>query len=306
MSGRWVAGVVRARALQRRRLGRAGVRDLADSASLAEAVATLARTPYGHDVRPGADLAAAQRAVADSALWNLRVLAGWLPAPGAELLRVLAGWFEVANVDELLRALHDLPAEPPYRLGTLATAWPQLAGATSVPDLRERLGRTTWGAAAGADPWQVQLGMRLAWADRVAARVPAARDLAVAGAGLLLARETVGRGRSLPEGAVLPARRLLGDGAVRAASLGALAAALPARSRELLDGVEDPAAVWRAEARWWRRLEQQAFALGRSGGFDADQVLSAAGLLAVDAWRVRAALALAGRPGSAEVLDAVA
>jgi hypothetical protein len=35
-------------------------------------------------------------------------------------------------------------------------------------------------------------------------------------------------------------------------------------------------------------------------------VLSAAGLLAVDAWRVRAALALAGQPASQEVLDAVA
>lgn len=306
MSSRWVAGVVRARALQRRRLGRAGVRELARSGSLEAAVAALARTPYGHDVRPGMDLARAQRAVSDSALWNLRVLAGWLPSSGAELLRVVAGWCEVANVDELLRELHGLPAEPPYRLGTLATAWPRLAGATSVPDLQERLARTAWGATAGPERWQLQLGLRLVWADRVASRVPQARDLAVAGAALLLARETAGRGRPLPEALTGPTGRLLGPAAARAVTLPGLAAALPVRARWALDGVEDPARLWAAETRWWHRLEQQAFALGRSGGFDSGQVLSAAGLLVVDAWRVRAALALAGRPASEEVLDAVA
>jgi hypothetical protein len=301
-----VAGVVRARALQRRRLGRAGVRSLAQSGSLDEAVTALVQTPYGHDVRPGMDLAAAQRAVSESALWNLRVLAGWLPSSGAEVLRVLAGWFEVANVDELLRELDGVPAEPPYRLGTLATAWPQLAGSTSVADLRERLGRSAWGEPAGTGRWEVQLGMRLVWADRVAGRVPSARDLAAAGVALLLARETAGRGRRLPEALTGPATRLVGLEAARAGTLAALGAAMPSRSGWVLAGVGTPAGLWSAETRWWRRVEQQAFALGRSGGFDADQVLSAAGLLAVDAWRVRAALALAGQPASQEVLDAVA
>lgn len=306
MTTSWVSGVVRAKALGRRRLGRAGVRALAASPSLQDAVATLADTPYGHDVRVGLDLAQAQRAVGDSVLWNLRVLAGWLPSPGAEAMRVLAGWFEIANVDELLRELDGSPAESPYRLGTLATAWPQLAGSTSTADLRERLGRTSWGEPGGESRWDIQLGLRLVWADRVAARVPQARTLAVAAAALLLARETVGRGRRLPDALTGPAARLVGREAIGARTLAELAAALPSSARWALAGVGEPAELWAAETRWWRRLEEQSFALARSGHFDAAQVLGAVGLLAVDAWRVRAALALSGRGVPGAVLDAVA
>lgn len=306
MTASWVSGVVRAKALGRRRLGRAGVRALAASASLQEAVATLADTPYGHDVRVGLDLAQAQRAVGDSVLWNLRVLAGWLPSSGAETLRVLAGWFEIANVDELLRELDGSPAEPPYRLGTLATAWPQLAGSTSAVDLRERLGRTPWGDPGGERRWDVQLGMRLVWAGRVAAWVPQAHPLAVGAAGLLLARETVGRGCRLPDALSGSAVRLVGRAAAEAGTLPELAAALPSSARWALDGVSEPADLWAAETRWWRRLEEQSFALARSGHFDAAPVLGAVGLLAVDGWRVRAALTLAGRDAPAEVFDAVA
>jgi len=53
----WVAAAVRGRGMARRRLGRDGVRRLAASESLAVALATLASTPYGREVRPDMDLA---------------------------------------------------------------------------------------------------------------------------------------------------------------------------------------------------------------------------------------------------------
>lgn len=74
-----MAGVVRAKALAGRRLGAAGARAVAKSPGLGPALAALSSSPYGHDVRPGQSLGAAQHAVAASLLWNMRVLAGWLP-----------------------------------------------------------------------------------------------------------------------------------------------------------------------------------------------------------------------------------
>jgi hypothetical protein len=306
MTTSWVSGVVRAKALGRRRLGRAGARALAGSPSLQEAVATLVETPYGHDMRVGFDLSQAQRAVGDSLLWNVRVLSGWLPASGSEALRVLAGWCEIANVDEMLRELDRTPAESPYRLGTLATAWPQLAGSTSVADLRERLGHSAWGEPGGESRRDIQPGMRLVWADRVATRVPQLQSLAVGATALLLAREAVGSGRLLSAALTFSAARLVGREAAGARTLAELAAALPASARWAFEGVTEQADVWAAETRWWLRLEEQSFALARTGNFTAGPVLGAVGLLAVDAWRVRAALALSGCGGAGEVLDAVA
>lgn len=101
----WVAGNVRARAMAQRQLGAGAARRLAACGSLAEAQRMLARTPYAPAGRPGQSLAAAQRAVAECLLWDMRVLAGWLPREGVGLLRALAGWFEIANVDELLQSL---------------------------------------------------------------------------------------------------------------------------------------------------------------------------------------------------------
>ena len=105
----WVAGNIRARAMAQRQLGADAARRLAACGSLAEAQRMLARTPYAPAGQPGQTLAAAQRAVAECLLWDLRVLAGWLPRQGVGLLRALACWFEIANVDELLQSLAGRP-----------------------------------------------------------------------------------------------------------------------------------------------------------------------------------------------------
>ena len=51
----------------------------------------LAATPYGANIRRDQTLAAAQHEVAGTLLWDLRVLAGWLPSDGVRLLRTLSG-----------------------------------------------------------------------------------------------------------------------------------------------------------------------------------------------------------------------
>ncbi|WP_327426453.1 hypothetical protein [Streptomyces sp. NBC_01236] len=117
-------------------LGASGAQDVAGAATLDDALRYLGSTPYRHDLGSGAGLADAQRAVSTTLLWHLRVLAGWQPRAGAAAVRLLASGFEIANVDDHVRALsgadHSPPARPPYRLGALATAWPRLSLTRSI------------------------------------------------------------------------------------------------------------------------------------------------------------------------------
>jgi len=156
----WVAGSVRARGMVRRRYGAAATRALAASPSLAEALVTLAATPYGHDVHPDQTLAEAQHALGATVLWHLRVLAGWMPRQGADTVRLLAGGFEIANVDEHVRSLRGRSTAPPYRLGTLATAWPRLGRTASLAEIREVLAASSWGDPGEESPWAIHVGMR--------------------------------------------------------------------------------------------------------------------------------------------------
>jgi hypothetical protein len=307
VSAGWVAGSVRAQALARRRLGTAGVRALAQSASLAEAVETLAASPYGRHVSIGANLAQAQHGVAEALLWNLRVLAGWLPATGARTLRLLAGWFEIANVDEHLQQLAGRAGEQPYRLGVLAAAWPRLATTTSAQELREALAGSVWGDPGGHTAREIGLSMRVAWAQRIAAQVDSATPWALGATALLVAAEEHVARRRLPERAARGVETLLGRGWVDAANLTALRDSLPADARWALRDVEHPQQLWRAEAGWWARLRTDGLALLAGSGFTVHRPLGAAVLLAADAWQVRAALEIAARPEAPKVIfDVVA
>ena len=169
MSAGWVAGSVRARALARRRLGAEHARRLAACGSLSDALRMLAVTAYGANLRPDQPLAVAQRQIANSVLWDLRVLAGWLPSGGVRLLRILGAWFEVANVDELLQSIAGRPAEAEFQLGALATAWPRLRQASSNAELRAALAASAWRDPGGESTYAVRIGMRARWAARAAA-----------------------------------------------------------------------------------------------------------------------------------------
>ena len=297
MSAAWVAGSVRARTLARRRIGAGAARRLAACASLSDAQRALDGTAYGRRVRPGQELAAAQHEIADVLLWDLRVLAGWLPQDGVRLLRVLAAWFELANVDELLAAFSGRPTEPEFQLGALATAWPRLRQAGSGSSLRAVLAASDWRDPGGDTERAVRLGMRVRYAARAAALGGPVRAWAAGAAALLVAGEVCAG--PVPGDAVLgEAAILLGPTALHAVSLAELADALPSSARWVLDQVSAPDGLWRAEAAWRSRVERDGLRLLAGGGLDDQVVIGAAAIMACDAWRVRAALELAARGGA--------
>ncbi len=311
MTTSWVAGTVRARALARRRIGAAGARSLAETGSLAAARSALSRTPYGDELA-GLDLPALQHQVAATLLWHLRVLAGWLPRDGARELRVLAGGFEIANIDEHLRRLRNRSTEPAYRLGTLATAWPRIAGTTSDEQLREVLATSPWGDPGAGSDVAASVALRLAWAQRVVDGVPGAAAWARGAAALLVISQAFLAGTP-PVGRVAErAAALLGTGFVEAllrpgADLRELSTRLPGDARWVLADVGGAEDLWRAEVAWWHRVEQDAFGLLRTPSYGPGCVPGAIGVLAADAWRVRAALGAAARgPSGLEVFDALA
>jgi hypothetical protein len=288
MSGGWVAGTVRAKGMARRVLGAEAARQLAACRSLPEAQQLLVATPFRTAAEPGLSLAAAQHAVAATILWDLRVLAGWLPRDGVRLLRLLAGWFEIANVDEVLQALLGRPTAPEFQLGALATAWPRLALARNVAELRRGLAASAWGDPGGDSNADIRHGMRARWAARIATSGEQAGAWAAAASALLRAGEP-----GAPAPTAVP-------------NLGRSSRHVSGRRRPSTQPTRPAAEPWQAEADWWRRVESDGAVLLRSAGPDSGPVLGALTVLAADARRVRAALELAARGGApVEVYDAL-
>jgi hypothetical protein len=308
MTADWVAASVRARALTRRRLGRAGAERLAGAPSLASAVTALARTPYGRDVESGMDLRAATHGVFATLLWHLRVLAGWAPARGAERVRLLAAGFEIANVTARLARLEGCPAPPDYDLGR---AWRSLAAARSAQDVRRALAASSWGDPGTAESAEIRMALQASWARRVADGVPEAAEWALSFAALVLAR-AVAAGTPPAAGgrAGRDLRSMLGWHWEGVRMLPELARRLPSSTAWLLDGIAGGDELWRAEARWWTRLESGGAKLALRPLPQPASVVGVAGLLAADAWRTRAALECAARGGDAlalsELCDALA
>jgi hypothetical protein len=305
MNGAWIAGSVRARLLvSERRLGVEGARDVAASASLRDALVALGRTPYRHELGLELGLADAQRAIASKTLLELRLLAGWLPGEALGLLRALAAWYELANLEDRIAYLGGAPLRRPFELGSLAVAWPRAAGAQSLDELRRSLRPSSWGDPGGSTAAEVSLGLRLAWARRVAAVAPEARSWAAGAAALLLARELFVVGLAV-ELLPLPAVRLLGPRWQAAGTFARFVDALPPDAAWALAGAEGPEDLWRAEARWWARCEADATTLVHTAVAGPRVVVGAAALLAADAHRAASALEAAARRGLAGVEEAI-
>lgn len=299
MSASWVAGSVRARAFTQRRLGPDGARRLAASGSLDAALRELANTAYGRNDRQGRTVAAAQHEVASAVLWNLRVLAGWLPQDGVAMLRTLAAWFELANVDEMLAARDG----PSFDLGALETAWSRLR--TAGPSgLRAALAASAWQDPGGDSARAVRLGMRLRYTAWLAGLGGPARSWAAGAAALLLAGEQLAVGRVADPDMFRAVLALLGTAAARAGSPAELRAGLPPQAGWVLAGVRGPGDLWRAEATWRAKVEQDGLRLLRTSGLERDAVLGAVAVIACDALRVRAALEVAARGSGAGQLEA--
>ncbi len=311
MSTSWVASCVRARAMSRRRIGRAASHALARRESLDRALDELSATPYGHDVHPGQTLHEAQHGVAATVLWHMRVLAGWVPRGDAQMLRLLAGGFETANVDARLKSILGATADPPFRLGTLATAWHAVEPATTVAGVREGLARSAWGDPGADTVAAVRLSMRLAWALRIFLGITAARDWAAGAAALLVARESLVRGRPITPDMTRTVTPMLGTQWTTSGGIRPFAESIPRHASWALDDVADVGQLWRAEAGWWARVERDGYALLRRPLTGPAPVLGSVAVLGTDAWRVRAALEIAARGGSTapsalEAFDAVA
>lgn len=298
MSAGWVAGSVRARLLLGRRLGREGARRLA-AAAPQDALAALASTAYGRR-EPGADVRSAQRAVAATTLLDMRLLAGWLPPRGVATMRALAGWFELVNIEDRLAYLLGGEAAHPFDLGSLGTAWATVGGAQSPGELRSALTASAWGDPRSEEPHDVHRALLLSWARRVAVEVPEARTWIGGALAVLLARERLLLGREGPREAAISLG--LGSGWHDAASVAALAAALPAWAAWPLAAAEQPEDLWLAEVAWWARVERDAEAMIRDRHAGRSTVVGAVALLAADARLVRVALGASARddPGMLE------
>jgi hypothetical protein len=308
MNADWVAASVRGRALAQRRVGAGVSHRVAALPSLAAGLAALADSMYADRLRGATDLAGAQRGTNDAALWQLRVLAGWVPATSSRLCRAAAGGYERDNVVALARQLEDgLPPAMPYDLGTLGTSWSQVRTATSLPELRTALRRSTWGDVGADGTTGLRDALTVVWLRRLAEVAPPARSWAQLVGALTAARIVlVDRAQPSPRLHRL-LRPVIGTGWETAEDLDALRSTLPRHASSALGDLDEPEQLWQAEARVRRTVESDGFRLLRTSLPGPDVVLGAIAVLAVDAWRVRAALAAASLgAGASEVLDAVA
>jgi len=297
LKAEWIAGTVRGRLLLARCLGEEPARRLAAQTSFAQAQRLLLASHYGRDLDAVEELAPAQRAVAATALWHLRILAGWLPPNGAVLLRALAAWYELVNIEHHIAWIVTGASPPtPFGLGGLATVWPRIESTRDLAEVRSALAASPWGAPGSDEPLGLHLALRAGWARRVIDHASQAREWAQAGVALLVARELLLAGDDDP-------RRLLALPGVHASWLSAssvpeLAAQLPARIAWALREVDRPEDLWRAELAWWQRVEDDAQALMRSPLGSPALVVGTVALLAVDARRAAQALAIAALGGA--------
>lgn len=304
MRAGWIAPTVRGRLLLTRLLGREESLALAACPTLAAALDKLAASAYGERATGGATLEAAQHHVFASALWHLRVLAGWVPPRGAEAFRALTAWFELANIESRLAYLAGASSQPLFELGSLASAWPRIASAQSTADVRRELGHSIWGDPGADSIDALYAGLRRSWARRVLELVPETRRWVAGALAIAAARHLFVEARSGDEAMDGPFR-LLGQDWKRATSLDDLAERVPAEAAWPLEGVDSALRLWEAEFAWWSgvAVEGRRLAFGQAGR---SAVVGATALLCVDAWRVSAALELAARGGHADLVEDLA
>jgi hypothetical protein len=295
--------------MARRRIGSSAARRIAAAPSLEAGLDMLSGTAYAAAAK-SRDLAAAEHAVRAEVLWQLRVLAGWMPPPAAPMARALAGGFEARNIVGHYRRLAGSSAEPAFRLGTVATAWPRLSMTRSVEQLGRELSASVWTVPDAAVPRSAaELSdlLTVIWMRRLAVLVPGAERWTAGRTALLAARLILAERRDPPTELVRAAVPLLGTGWAAARDAAGLRAVVPATARWALTGVSAAETLWRAEAELRRRTEAAGFRELRAAMQGPSIAAGAFAVLAMDAWRLRAALACAeSGHGVGEVLDVVA
>ena len=307
MSAGWVAATVRSRALLRRAPGPIVAGELIDAASWSDARAAIAETAYGAELPAGADPDVARRVVAAAAVWQLRVLAGWLPPGGAGLVRVAVAPFEIANIGRHLAHLEGAAPIEPIELGTLGTAWPNIASCSSAAEVRSLLRRSAWGDPGGSTRPEIELGLRAAWAHRVRRVTTIGRPWAVGALAVLAARERFAFDRRIAWRTQREIERVLGARWPDATTIDSFVEAIPREARWPFAGVAGASDLWRTELAVLGRIETDATEAARGAGHGPDIVAAVIALLLVDVWRSIAAIEAVGCAAvGREVLDVVA
>ncbi|HVC40874.1 MAG TPA: hypothetical protein VND54_02740 [Candidatus Saccharimonadales bacterium] len=285
MSGDWIAGGVRARGL-----AAADLDDMAErvalTADLDAARAALGQTKWGLHLAEVTTVGAAQRKIFEALLWQLRILAGWLPSEGVESVRSCVMWFELRNIEDRLAFFAGAPAETPYELGRLGIISRGLGGTGSASEIRRLMRPSAWGDPGGEDLYTIRISMRRAWYRRARLAAPELRVWADAAALLFGRRERL-------------AHRTGGD-ALEPAPI-----SLPADWKWASAtpwSVED---LWQAEARWWEQVREDGRRLSHGVIGSTGPVIGTIAILASSAHRIATALEIASGGGSTEPIDAV-
>lgn len=309
MSVGWVGATVRGRALLQRCAGPSAARAIAEAGSWDAGRRQLAATPYGGRVPERASRATARHAAAAATLWQVRVLAGWLPPNATGLARLAAGPFEIANIEARVAELigtRPVGAVDPFALGSLGAAWPHIAGARTIDEVRSMLASSVWGDPGSTDEASIALGLRVGWARRLARLSPLTRPWGDGMLAVLVARERFAFERQIAEPTARQIGRALGRGWRSASTSGELATGIPETASWPFAGIDDTD-LWRAELAIVRRVTADAEPIARSGRDGRDTVVAVLAMLLVDVWRLGAAIEGAGRGAVAgEVLDAIA
>ena len=308
MSADWVAASVRARSLAMRRIGAGASYEIASQPSLADGLRLLDGTVYAERLVGCTSLGAAERATRETVLWQLRVLAGWVPATGTRLVRAAAATFERENILDLAESLDEgRPAPEAFDVGSLSTAWTRLRTARSLDELTVGVRSSPWGEGGSLDLPVARDELTIVSLRRLAAVAPAARPWAEAASALIVARIVFVDRSAASRSLTKLVRPFLGETWEESRDLRSAVAAFPHKTQALFRDATNPKYLWRAEAGLRALCESDGFRLLRGSLPGPDIVLGIIVVLAMDAWRVRAALASASAGlGSSEVLDVVA
>ena len=231
---------------------------------------------------------------------------GLAAAARGDVVRVFGGRFEMANIGDRLVALAGEAVAEPYALGTLSVAWPRVAVAETTAEVREALTGSVWGDPGETDWAAMAPVLEARWTSWLAYAVPDALPWAAGAAAMVVARR-LASGQAVPAAALMDLRRQLGRDWETATDVADLAARLPRSGAWVLDGVDAPEELWRAEGRWWHRVDDDAARVLRAGRPGPAVAAAAAARLVADAWRAQAALEAAPWGGEGiEAFDAVA
>jgi hypothetical protein len=283
MSAEWIAGDVRARGLVAAEAMEVAS-TVAETPGLEPAVAVLGQTRWIRDTDSATSVEAAQRAVFGTLIWQLRVLAGWLPSEGVEVVRSCVAWFEIRNIEDRLAYFAGAPAAIAYDLGRLGLISKSLGGTISAEDIRRLMGASAWGDPGGEDTYAIRMWLRHKWHRRVRDASPELRIWADGAAWLFGLRE-----RSA--------------GRTGADLMAPTPPSLPSSWRWVTAATWSAGDLWRAEERWWEQVRQEGLQLLHEPVGGRGPALGAVTTLAASARRIATALEIAAGVGGGE-LDA--